>query len=111
MNNRNHTPSSFHEDTLMRVLDEFRPIETVSDLLKCPPENKRKTGLNLLVPYVVSSSEFRQFRSEKEREKTTKQAKEQKRKTETQIKKAETQLKKAVEKAEQQKAKATHLAQ
>jgi len=73
----NTDPKDANEDILMRILHKYRPITNSNDILLLPPTNKRLGVKNSKKqPYVISSAEFRQFRSQMEKEKYEKQMKE-----------------------------------
>lgn len=100
LKNANHQPADINEDILMRILKEFGPITTPDDVLPLPPINKRAGTKNSnRQPFIVSSNEYRQFRSNVEKEKHQKLEHIQK---EKELKKAErlkTKKRKAEEKA------------
>lgn len=85
-NNDDHEPIDIKEDIMMRTLKAFRPISVAADVLVLPPINKRLgTKQCPRQPFIVSSNEYRQFKSKADETKHQKMMKTQKDKT---IKKA-----------------------
>uniref|UniRef100_A0A336MIV7 CSON001214 protein n=1 Tax=Culicoides sonorensis TaxID=179676 RepID=A0A336MIV7_CULSO len=62
--NDQYTPEDMNEDILMRIIHRYRPITQPKDVLSLPPATKRLGVKNTRKqPFVISSNDFRQFRS------------------------------------------------
>lgn len=98
----NYVPKCYQDDILHRVISKFKPVSTAKDLLVPPPAtfrlNKRKCPRQ---PFVVSSDEFLQFRSQQEKQKHEKLQLQLKVREENQKKREEKKEQKAKEKLQQ----------
>lgn len=71
--NRHFLPTTTEEDLLYRIVQKFRPQESIEDVLDLPPGVFRKNKKNnRKQPYMINGPEFKNFKSKTEEEKNLK---------------------------------------
>lgn len=100
-------PVNIEQDMLMRIIQGFRPVQCATDVLTLPPINKR-AGIKQTKrqPYIISSTNYRQFRSNLEKDKFEKKRKQEEDKENIRVQKKQKMEAKAKEELEKKKKKA-----
>lgn len=100
-------PVNIEQDMLMRIFHGFRPVQSATDVLTLPPINKR-AGIKQTKrqPYIISSPNYRQFRSKLEKDKFEKKRKLEENKENIRVQKKQKMEAKAKEELEKKKKKA-----